>query len=58
MKAVYGSTSRAEQKIKEILYLLEEKYAEKDTLQTVLAINAKSVPIEYKQGQDWSRAGK
>ena len=53
MAKVYRSRSKVEQKLRSVMVYVEEMFHERDTLTTIIQINAKTLKIERLQGQNW-----
>ena len=52
MAAVYSET-KVKQKLRSVMVYVEEMFHERDTLTTILKIDAKSLKIEHAKGQKW-----
>ena len=55
MKKVYSSQTKVEEKLRSVMVYVEEMFQERDSLTTVLQIDAKSLKIEHAPGQSWIR---
>ena len=53
MNSMYSSSSKVKQKLRSVMVFVEEMFREKDTLTTIIDINAKSLKIEHLSGQNW-----
>ena len=53
MNSMYSSSSKVKQKLRSVMVFVEEMFREKDTLTTIIDINAESLKIEHLSGQNW-----
>ena len=53
MKKMYSSPSKVKQKLRSVMVYVEEMFHEKDTLTTIIDIDAKNLKIEHLPGQNW-----
>ena len=53
MNSMYSSSSKVKQKLRSVMVFVEEMFHEKDTLTTIIDINAKNMKIEYLSGENW-----
>ena len=53
MKNTYKDPAKVKKKLRSVMVFVEEMFREKDTLTTIIDINAKSLKIEHLSGQNW-----
>ena len=53
MKNLYGSNAKTEEKLRSVMAYVEEMFLERDTLTTVVKIDAEKVNIIHASGHDW-----
>ena len=53
MKNTYKSPTKVKEKLRSVMVFVEEMFHEKDTLTTIIDINAKKMKIEHLSGENW-----